>query len=100
VAEKKRLIRDIYDGKIDKGTDIGKDVLSLLIRSNMAPDLREDQKMDDEEIMHQISTVLFAGHETTGTALMWALHQLANNPEIQERLREEILTVPDDQPSL
>jgi len=100
VAEKKKLVEDMYDGKVQKSTDMGKDVLSLLIKSNMAPDLREDQKMTDEELMEQISTLLFAGHETTGTAMNWCLYRLALNPDIQQRLREELATIDEDEPSL
>jgi len=90
----------MYDGKIEKSTDVGKDVLSLLIKANMAPDLRDDQKMTDDDLMHQISTVLFAGHETTGTALMWCLRLLAIHPEVQDRLRAELQTVDTDEPTL
>lgn len=65
----------------------------------MVPDLREDQKMSDEEIMHQISTILFAGHETTGTAMMWCLYQLALNPIVQDKLRNEVQSIDEEEPS-
>ena len=35
-------------------------------------------------------TVLFAGHETTTNALSFLLLELARNPDIQTRLRQEI----------
>jgi cytochrome P450 len=43
---------------------------------------------------------LIAGHETTSTTMSWAVEFLAQHPEVQDRLREELLSVPDDQPSL
>lgn len=34
---------------------------------------------------------MFAGHETTSTALSWTMYLLAQNPDIQDRLRTEVL---------
>jgi cytochrome P450 len=98
VAEKKKQVMDLYDGKLEKDT-LGKDVLSLMIRANMDPSLRPDQRLSDNEVVAQIATVLFAGHETTSTALMWCIYHLSLNPDIQQRLREELLEVPDERPS-
>lgn len=41
---------------LEKGTEIGKDLLSLCIKANMGSDLRPDQKMTDDEILGQITT--------------------------------------------
>ncbi|KAG9074412.1 hypothetical protein FRC06_010715, partial [Ceratobasidium sp. 370] len=68
----------------------GRDLLTLLIKSNMAYE-NEDQRMTDDEVLAQISTFLFAGHETTGTSTTWALYALTQNPEVQRKLRQELL---------
>ena len=46
--------------------------------------------LSDEEVCAQMSTVLFAGSDTTSTTLSRALHMLALNPHCQDRLREEL----------
>ena len=39
----------------------------------------------------QMSTLTFAGHETTSSTISWLLWELAKHPEFQEKLREEII---------
>ncbi|KAG9077261.1 hypothetical protein FRC06_009007, partial [Ceratobasidium sp. 370] len=68
----------------------GRDLLTLLIKSNMANE-NEGQRMTDDEVLAQISTFLLAGHETTGTSTAWALYALTQHPEVQRRLRKELL---------
>ncbi|KAG8740821.1 hypothetical protein FRC10_003849 [Ceratobasidium sp. 414] len=68
-----------------------RDILSLLIRSNMAQN--GDQAMSDEEVdVAEISTFLAAGHETTSTSTTWALYALTLYPTIQTKLRQELLS--------
>jgi cytochrome P450 len=40
------------------------------------------------ELRDQLATLLAAGHETTASALGWALERLSRHPEVLERLRE------------
>jgi cytochrome P450 len=40
------------------------------------------------ELRDQLVTLLAAGHETTATALAWAMERLARHPEAQEALRD------------
>ena len=51
-------------------------------------------------IFLEISTFLVAGHETTSTSTAWALFELSRNPVVQSKLREELLAVPTDQPTM
>lgn len=43
---------------------------------------------------------LVAGHETTSNATAWALFALSKAPEVQQKLREEILNIPTENPSM
>src|SRR6476660_10567361 len=44
----------------------------------------------DEQLGDQIATMILDGHETTATALFWALYLLALDPAIQEQLAKEV----------
>jgi cytochrome P450 len=68
------------------------DILSLL----MAARDEEGQPMTDEELRDELLTLLFAGHETTATALAWGLYWLHRHPEIREKLQQEIATLGDN----
>jgi cytochrome P450 len=96
VAERKRQLA--AEGTALEKSTFGKDVLSLLLKANMAPDLRDDQRLTDLEVVDQIATVLFAGHETTSTAMTWLLYLLSRHTDIQDRLRKELLDVDADEP--
>jgi cytochrome P450 len=61
----------------------GEDVLGLLLS---ARDEEGDPPTDDE-LRDQLVTLLAAGHETTATALAWALERLARHPGAVARLR-------------
>lgn len=46
------------------------------------------------EMVDQVAIFFLAGHETSASALAWALYLLAANPEIQERAAAEAATLP------
>lgn len=100
VEDKKREVMSAHSEGLEKREDIGNDLLSILIKANMASDVKPEQKLSDEEVLDQITTFMLAGNETSSTALTWILYSLTQHPECQERLREEVLAVADDRPSL
>ncbi|KAI0260279.1 cytochrome P450 [Gloeopeniophorella convolvens] len=87
-------------GVVEKQNVQGHDLLSLLIRSNMASDMPETMRMSDSEILSQVPTFLIAGHETTSTAVTWTLFALSCNPAAQTALRAELRACPTDSPSM
>jgi len=87
-------------GEIEKSSLQGRDLLSLLVKANMATDISESQRMSDEDVLAQVPTFLVAGHETTSTATTWALFAMTKAPEVQTKLREELLSVDTDSPSM
>lgn len=48
-----------------------------------------DDPAEPEELADQVATVIVAGHDTTASAMFWALYLLARHPEAQEAIAEE-----------
>ena len=68
------------------------DVLSMLL---LARD-EEGEPLTEQELRDELVTLLFAGHETTATALSWTFERLVRNPEAMARAVEAAET--DDDP--
>jgi len=62
------------------------DLLSLLVATADA----EETGMNAEAVRDQLVTFLFAGHETTSTALTYACWLLAGHPDVRQRLGAEL----------
>jgi len=61
------------------------DVLSRLIREGQETGDPVSGQLTDTELRDQLVTLLLAGHETTATALAWALHELGRHPDLMRR---------------
>lgn len=61
------------------------DLLGLMLESRY----EDGSAIDDTELREQLRTLLVAGHETTATALVWALFRLHRTPATLARLRTE-----------
>ncbi|PSO50001.1 MAG: cytochrome P450 [Cyanobacteria bacterium SW_9_44_58] len=62
------------------------DILSLLLQA-------EDEAgngLSDQELHDELMTLLVAGHETTATALTWAMYWIHSLPEVKENLLAEL----------
>jgi len=72
--------------------------------SNLLTQLQRIRNSDDgeqlttDEIEDQLITMVFAGHETTATALAFTWYVLATHPDIRERFDAELETVLGDHP--
>jgi len=74
----------------------GDDILSLLLSARD----EAGQPMTDEELRDELLTLLFAGHETTASALAWALYWVDHVPEVRDRVLSELNTLlPDADPT-
>ncbi|KAJ8081467.1 hypothetical protein PM082_007312 [Marasmius tenuissimus] len=92
------LSTEIYQGKLralEAGDEAvqeqisrGKDIMSVLMNENMKAS--DDEKLDEDELIGQMSTLIFAAMDTTSGALARTFHLLAQNPEVQSKLRQEL----------
>ncbi|KDQ08459.1 hypothetical protein BOTBODRAFT_191732 [Botryobasidium botryosum FD-172 SS1] len=64
----------------------GNDLLSTLIRANI-----NDGGFSKDELLDHICTFVVGGYETSSATLSFTLLALAQNPDVQDRLRREIL---------
>lgn len=73
-----------------RATDLAErtDVLSRLLMVKDEAGSEATGGPTDEELRDQLVTLLLAGHETTATALAWALHELGADPAAEARARE------------
>ncbi len=72
------------------------DILTLLMSARD----EAGQPMTDVELRDQLMTLLLAGHETTASALTWALYWIERLPHVRDRLIEELDTLtPNSDPS-
>jgi len=72
-------------GEIEAGT--APDDLATKIMTTADPE--NGARFDTEEMVDQVAIFFLAGHETSASALAWALYLLALYPDWQDRLAEE-----------
>lgn len=69
------LYAEIADRRADPDVAERTDVLAMLVRAE-----DDGRTMTDRELRDQLMTLLAAGHDTTATALSWALERLTRHP--------------------
>jgi cytochrome P450 len=101
-----RELNEIIGGIIAERRSSGQpreDLLDMLLRARDA----DGNPMSDAQLRDEVMTLFLAGHETTAIALSWACYLVAQNPNIEAKLVEELQAVlggrvptPEDLPRL
>jgi len=76
----------IIEQRRQEGRDHG-DLLSMLLR---AQDEEGGARMSDRQLRDECLTLFLAGHETTANALTWTWYLLAQHPEVEQRVQQEL----------
>ncbi len=66
---------------------LGEDLLSLLMT---AKDADTGAEMNEKQLRDEVLITFFAGHETTAQTLTWTWAMLAQHPEVEQRLWQEL----------
>ncbi|KAI8085855.1 cytochrome P450 [Gilbertella persicaria] len=91
IEDKRKLVHENKDTTRDED----KDLLALMIESELN---EEGAKLTNEELRSNLCIFFLAGHDTTANTLAFTLYELAINPELQEKAREEAIRVLGDAP--
>lgn len=64
----------------------GNDLLGMLLSA--VDD--ENEGLVDKQLRNEVITIMFAGHETTASTLSWIWYVLAQRPDLEQKLHEEV----------
>jgi cytochrome P450 len=78
------LGQQIAATRVDPRLSEREDILAMLIQARD----EDGTSLTDLDLLHEVNTLVSAGHETTATAIAWAAELLAHNPPVQARARE------------
>lgn len=90
-----QLIRPRYDARQRGDAHPQQDILASFMD---AKDPNTGQPFDFQELVNQVAMLFLAGHETSASALTWACYLLAQSPDIQQRVHDEVVGLCGDRP--
>ena len=67
------------------------DIFSMLLAASD----EEGQSLSDAELRDELLALLLAGHETTATAMSWALYWIHRLPDVKQKLLKELESISD-----
>ena len=85
------VAKEIIKSRRQQGLTGRKDLLHLMMVANEETTVEGVSKLSDEEIVAQSVLFLLAGYETSSNTLSFTLYHLALNPDVQDKLRKEII---------
>ena len=86
----REVLDEVVYGMIEQRRAAAGDHDDLLAMLLDARDAETGAAMTDEEVRDEATTLLLAGHETTAVALGWTWALLAEHPEAEARLWDEV----------
>ncbi|KAH7978543.1 hypothetical protein HPB49_005821 [Dermacentor silvarum] len=89
IRKRKEILRQEKNGdKKDQNSKYSKAFLDVLLRHHL-----EDSTLSEDDIMEEVNTFLFAGHETTAVGLTYLLYILGLHQDVQDKVVDEINSI-------
>jgi len=87
--ENNAIIQEIIEQRLASKDEIN-DLLNMLLETRY-----EDtgEGMSVKQLVDEIKILFIAGHETTANALTFTLHLLGRNPDVQQKVLDEIIEI-------
>ena len=85
-----KLARAIYDVRKAQTTPSRRDLLQLMLEAQKQEIEGVGKRLSDDEVSAQSVIFMVAGFETTGSTLSYLAYVLARNPDIQDKLIQEL----------
>lgn len=63
------------------------DLLDMLLAARLE---EGDRSFTEEQLMLEMSSIVFAGHETTAETMTWLLYLLSQHPDVEEKVLAEL----------
>jgi cytochrome P450 len=89
MAASRRVLDDLIYGEIARRRRVAdpdpRDILGMLLAATD----EDGSALSDEEVRHQVMTLMFAGHDTSTSTITFMLYELARHPHALARLVAE-----------
>ncbi|KAF8889934.1 cytochrome P450 [Infundibulicybe gibba] len=86
----KRQAMEAGDEALAQKVGQGNDLLSVLMKANM--EASEQDRLPEVELLGHMTSLTFAAMDTTSCAVSRIFHLLATHPDVQDQLRQEIVS--------
>lgn len=86
IATTNNLLFEAIETRRNENDCNRRDVLALLLAARD----EQGEALSNIELRDELTTMLLAGHETTATAMSWAVYHICKNVEVKKKLEEEL----------
>lgn len=86
--------RDENEGENDVGSKKKIAFLDVLLQSTI-----DGKPLTNEDIAAEVDTFMFEGHDTTASAISFALYEISKNSQVQDKIVEELSSIFADDPN-